>query len=727
MIRLFIGFFILFLFAFSGGIQAQISEGGEPLKTLELKSSASYRIEMPSYQRFFKNSFENNPGENQLKSLHFAYPFDVNLTTANSGAWFSGNDNYSVWKLTIRSEDAYSINVIFDDFELPEGARLFIYSETEEYLLGAFTQKNNSQSRKFAVAPVAGDEITVQYEVPQSMQKLHAFTIVNVNHDYVGILKSDGRRPLGKVAGICNIDVNCESWAGWSAEKNSVVRMIVNGTEVCSGVLINNTAENQKPYILSAAHCYNFWNYAQTTVYAFNYESPFCKPLDGDPLNTISGAVMKAQFDSLDFALAELVTVPPSTYQPFYAGWNRVPAAPQSMVSIHHPQGDVKKIASDGGPISIASFEADYIKNGFLKVARWDAGVTEAGSSGGPFFDQNKLVVGTLTGGVAQCGNPINDYCNRFSLAWDYRSDTTKQLKYWLDPLKKGVDKLSGRQFNSGVNLCSTFNNLADNDTYSLIPIANGAGFSGYWGGSNNKGITEIMEKFTTQANLHVQGVSLGVAKFKSKVSSANSSITIKVYKGTTLPVELVYSQVFKTSLLAADAMNYIKFTQPVIPGKNFFVGFELTGIQPLDSFAVYQSLRNVGSPNQLFVKMNNQWSSFTDKNSAKNSMVSIVELLACNIDDFSTDSPLVDNPADILVFPNPVTSVFTVEAGQDIDDVNRISVLNLLGQECTISKKWVNDRKVEIQMEQNVPGIYFVRFNTGNKFITEKISYLPW
>jgi len=219
----------------------------------------------------------------------------------------------------------------------------------------------------------------------------------------------------------------------------------------------------------------------------------------------------------------------------------------------------------------------------------------------------------------------------------------------------------------------------------------------------------------------------MGVAKFKSKVSNVNSSITIKVYKGTTLPGDLVYSQVVKTSALYADAMNYIKFPQPVIPGNNFFVGFELTNIQPLDSFAVYQSLRNVGSPNHLFVKMNTQWSSFTDKNSAKNSMVSIVELLACNIDDFSTDTPLVENPADILVFPNPVTSLFTVETGVDILDVESISVLNLLGQKCSASKKRLSERKVEIDMDGNVPGIYFVRFNTGKKFITEKISYVPW
>jgi len=126
-------------------------------------------------------------------------------------------------------------------------------------------------------------------------------------------------------------------------------------------------------------------------------------------------------------------------------------------------------------------------------------------------------------------------------------------------------------------------------------------------------------------------------------------------------------------------------------------------------------------------VKINTQWSSFTDKNNAKNSMVSIVELLACNIDDFTNDTPVVENSHEMVVFPNPVSTGFTVETGRYISDVESISVLNLLGQKCSASKKRLSERKVEIDMDGNVPGIYFVRFNTGKKFITEKISYVPW
>jgi lysyl endopeptidase len=64
--------------------------------------------------------------------------------------------------------------------------------------LGAFTAANNKKSGKFAVAPLAGDELTVQYEVPAGTET-NSFIITKVNHDYMGILKFSERRPLGRV------------------------------------------------------------------------------------------------------------------------------------------------------------------------------------------------------------------------------------------------------------------------------------------------------------------------------------------------------------------------------------------------------------------------------------------------------------------------------------------------------------------------------------------------
>ena len=53
------------------------------------------------------------------------------------------------------------------------------------------------------------------------------------------------------------VNINCEEGEAWQTEKNGVCQMtlpIGNYIYICSGALVNNTAEDLKPYILSALH-----------------------------------------------------------------------------------------------------------------------------------------------------------------------------------------------------------------------------------------------------------------------------------------------------------------------------------------------------------------------------------------------------------------------------------------------------------------------------------------
>ena len=719
---------ILLCIFFSEISWGQISQGGFPQKVIYLKSAVVPVVEMPALDNELlkKSVMVEQTGEAKLKPFKFAHSFEVSLTTGNSGEWYVADNGIYCWKLKIRSKGAKSINLIFDHFNLPGNARLFIFNEKENHILGAFTSVNNKASGKFAVSPVAGDEITVQYEIPSGYLNEKHFEIKSVNHDFIGILDRNERRPLDKIAGACNIDINCELGDDWSEVKNAVCRMIVNGKEICTGALINNTAENQKPYILSAAHCYDEWEFAETSVYVFNYESPYCAPLDGDPANSVSGALMKAQFDSMDFALAELSLVPPPEFRPYYAGWERSVNLPDTTVSIHHPQGDIKKIAVDEDAPEISDFNGAYIKNGFLKILRWNQGVTEVGSSGGPLFNMDKNLIGTLTGGVATCANPVNDYFERFALSWDYKSDSTEQLKCWLDPLKSDVQILEGIQFYTGKEYCNAFTNLNDDDNHGTVSLINSGEFSGYWGGTNSVGITEFVEQFSINGSEQLSGFSLGVGKIEKAGNGSNSEITIKVYNGKELPETLIYYEKIFIKDLVQDAMNFIGFDEIVEPGDTFFVGFELSNMQPLDSFVVYQSLRPANTENFFYFKQNENWQSFKETNLGYNSIANVFELVACNVDGSISDTPVVDNPLEIFVFPNPTQSVITIIAGSDIAEEN-ISIFNLIGQTVEVQMSKVHERKIEIDLTGNVPGVYFVRFNNGNGFVSRKISFVPW
>lgn len=723
----FILLLVLAIFTVCGSAVAQISSGGFPLEVVGLKSAAVPVVKMPAFKLSTVETQANrlSPGAARLKPFTFAHAFEVDFSPSGSGQWYSTASGINVWKLKIASAGAKSLNLIFDRFSLPENTRLFIYNEKANHYLGAFTSQNNKPGGKFAVSPVAGDEITVQYEVPATMGTPDHFTIIRVNHDYVGILKSE-RRPLGIEAGECNLDVNCEIGGEWTQVKNSVCRLIVNGKEICSGTLVNNTAEDRKPYILSASHCYDKWEYAQTTVYTFNYESPYCAPLDGDPSHSISGAIMKAQYDSLDFALAEMTVVPPPSFRPYYAGWDRSANLPDSSVSIHHPQGDIKKISFDHDPPVHSDFNTHYTKNGFIKVLRWDEGVTEVGSSGGPLYNTDNNVIGTLTGGAARCGDPVNDFYARLDMYWSYRTDSSKQLKYWLDPLKTGAMSLNGKFFYEDEDRCKAFTNLIDDDEHDNIVLTDAGARAGYWGGTNSVGITEIVERFSIPGNEILDGVSLGVGKLVAGARGMNSEITVKVYDGEKYPETLIYSKVVNINDFAEDAMNYIGFDKLVDPIDTFFVGFELSNLHASDTFAVYQSLRqDAGAENNFYFEKDGQWHSFKESNQEGYAMVNVMELVACNYDELINDTPAIDTPVNVWIFPNPASSELNVESDREISP-GSVSVYNMIGQEVDVELVRTQKYKVRIDLAGITPGVYFVRFKYDRSFVTRKFSYVP-
>ncbi|NLA24738.1 MAG: PKD domain-containing protein, partial [Bacteroidales bacterium] len=80
-------------------------------------------------------------------------------------------------------------------------------------------------------------------------------------------------------------------------------------------------------------------------------------------------------------------------------------------------------------------------------------GVTEGGSSGSPLFSNNKLIVGTLTGGSSDCGLPAqnqSDLYGKFDYHWESNGGADNvRLKPWLDPNNTGATILQGREPNA--------------------------------------------------------------------------------------------------------------------------------------------------------------------------------------------------------------------------------------------------------------------------------------
>ncbi|MCT4647962.1 MAG: lysyl endopeptidase, partial [Carboxylicivirga sp.] len=301
------------LFVWGGLLYAQISHGGSPM--MADRSVEAVQLEL-SLQPETMQARQIISEEGGKLPVRFAEPIFTDFTPANSGVWDTAADGTNVWRLAISSPGARSLNLIFDRFKLRKGDQLFVYNKDRSHVLGAFTESNNKESGLFAIAPVRGDEIIVELQPWGSVEGDHQLLISAVNHDYLGVFDeiSQTKSKL-KSAGTSNIDVACSEVASKLVDR-AVCKIILDGTELCSGTLLNNTSEDGIPYFLTAGHCIkNPGNTDQNVVFYFNYESPICDfKVTGTTMQTLSGAQLKSYVGNMDYALLQMNTSPPASY-----------------------------------------------------------------------------------------------------------------------------------------------------------------------------------------------------------------------------------------------------------------------------------------------------------------------------------------------------------------------------------------------------------------------------
>ncbi len=379
----------------------------------------------------------------------FSKNFNVQYNIAQSGAWTILPDGSRLWKLAIHSPGAYSIHLVFSEYILPKGARLFVYNENRDHILGAFTSRNNKPWGRLAVAPVKGETIIVEYHEPSVVEFHGKLAIGTVGHAYRNLAGTqDGYFGNSE---SCNKDVNCSIASGWQVEKQAVCRIIYTtlsgNSYLCSGSLINNTRNDGTPFFLTANHCIPTYYEAQTAIFYFNYESPTCNGPDGSIAQSISGAFLRATTNNLDFSLVEISDTVHLSFEPYFAGWDVRPDPPASGVGIHHPEGDVKKISFYYQPPITGDFiyEFAFDDSTHWYLESWSLGITQGGSSGSPMFNQNHHIVGDLTGGsvIGNCTSADAYYAKLYH-SWNDYPNKAEQLKYWLDPDTSGLTTLNG-------------------------------------------------------------------------------------------------------------------------------------------------------------------------------------------------------------------------------------------------------------------------------------------
>ena len=530
---------------------AQITYGGSPWPEGERPEA----VTMPAIDRATLAAEDAVTDRYKETPWRFGVEHEMALNPVEHGVW-TVERGHRVWRLALAAEGATSLSLRFDTYRVPKGGQMFVYAADGSDVLGALDHRNMKEWGGLAVGVIAADEVVVEYRQPVSEVEMPELSIDQVVQGYRALSgwPHADRGPFGN-SGQCNINVNCPEGATWATEKRSVALIVQGGYSVCTGNLLNNTANDGTPYFLTANHCLgNPGNW----VYYFNHESATCTGNNGPTNQSISGGTLLVNSGQSDVALIELSQTPPAGFNVQYVGWDASGVTPSSTVGIHHPSGDIKKICFDEDSPSQQNAGGAAV----WYISEWELGVTEPGSSGSPLFDQNHRVIGQLYGGSAACAGSVNngqpDWYGRFDVSWGVG------LSDYLDPAGTGTEVWDGYPDgavtftnDAGVNitgspegvLCGaeqvtievTLTNTGENTLTSCMleySINGGATQQQSWAGSLEPFETDVvtLPSFTSQGGTNTVEVTVTTPNGVADENALNNTTTVEFtsYEGPT-------------------------------------------------------------------------------------------------------------------------------------------------------------------------------------------------
>ena len=321
----------------------------------------------------------------------------------------------------------------------------------------------------------------------------------------------------------------------------------------CTGVLVNNEAQDRKPFILTARHCITNKNFdinltsseitavENSIEFRFRFRRLTCNATTGSTsMATYNQATFRAADFWSDMALFELKStagaLPPDLN---FAGWSRGDETSGLMTFLGHPDGLPQRYANGHKAVPQST---DPYK---LTVTADEGGQAfDDGASGGPLFSQFGRVIGVLSG-----SNPGQGEFGEVSAMWNSNKPSNKSLKAWLSPTQNltSMGTLVPMQIGPISNVCTNLNKTA-----TLPNLAPGQSVT--WSVTPSLTIVSSTGNSVTVKASSSAGGGVGVISATSGPTNATFTTTRDVWWGTPDMGSIQYN--------GSSASNYT-FVQP--------------------------------------------------------------------------------------------------------------------------------------------------------------------
>ena len=665
---------------------------------------------------------------NGITIPRFAVKVEQNYTVKD-GLW-SQLGGMRIWQIGFSASDASSLNFLISDLNLPIKSEMFILSKNGRIIHGPITPDVIFDQVYASDIIESNDAIIV---VKCNKDNYNQFSI-NVNGVCQGIPKPIETRDW-QDADSCNYDVNCSVGAGWENERDAVALVIKNGTEWCSGSLVNDECQDLRPFFLTAFHCLDLNEDGELSnsekdlsnyTFRFKYEAsdPKCPGKStGTQGNwiTYSGAVFKAAYFTSDFVLAELNGSIKGQSQITVAGWDNRNITPTSTTIIHHPIGDAKKITLD-----FDTAQQSTIKGRQCWWLQVDLGATDHVSSGAPYFNQDKRIIAQHYG-VNDANLPVcsraNKFGGRFDLSWTGGGTNDTRLSNWLGG--------SNPPNTTNTIRVPTVNSITSNDflictTNKQITLSNAIpGRTVSWS-VNNTTLFATTNGAATSGN----GI-VAILRAASSTSSGSAVLTFTLSQSGC--DDIVITQAIWVGLPDFGLI----YNDPVCVGDYEWAFLDLYGARAISLGTIDWTFSGVingtGTLNKArFRGMTPGWGEICIK--ATNGCGERLKCFSIYVDycgggQYSIqpqEKKIVKTSSNQLlhVNPNPFNNTAVIHLSLfNANDENLIKIYDITGK--LIVQKHILENNTIIDLSIYPSGIYFIHYRNDNQVLTEKIIKL--
>lgn len=328
-----------------------------------------------------------------------------------------------VWGASFRVANAWRLRLHLQDVVLPDGATLWVYSDSEAPI--AFGKELVDTDGSLWTPSIGGGVVHLEIETPHGTE-----ASFQVNE----LLELIGADPVPNDLPTCLVDATCVNASTLNvvdSYRRAVAQLqyVKNGQGfVCSGALLNDRNSTGTPYLLTANHCFSTTASATSLEAYWDYKTSICNGVVPPfaSLQRSNGSSLLATNANSDFTFVRLNSIPSNRVM---LGWDpSASAVPQGTVihriSFPFPDTFLAPASQQYSSriVNTSSSSCSILPRPRFLYAITGPGGQYGGSSGAPAILAGGYAIGQLYGA---CGPAPSDGCDARNYSVDGAFSTT--------------------------------------------------------------------------------------------------------------------------------------------------------------------------------------------------------------------------------------------------------------------------------------------------------------